>query len=223
MTSPLMPVVIFDLDGTLVDSAPGIAAALDALGLARHAISVETVRGLVSFGAERLVGEALSLPPAEIGAALVAFRERYALDPCRPDDIYPGVRETLTLLKASGLGLGVCTNKPQRLAETVIGRLGLASLLPVVVGSAPDRKSKPDPGPLLEAIAMLALGTRAVLVGDSMVDAATAAAARIPFIHVTFGYGTIDAGMACVGSIEAMSDLPSALAPILQFGHADAV
>ncbi len=203
------PVVVFDLDGTLVDSALGIAAALNRLGVAREPVSVDAVRALVSFGAERLVGEALKLPAHEVAGALASFRAVYALDPCTRDDGFPGVFDALSALAASGLALGVCTNKPQGLAEIVIDRLGLSALLPVIVGSAPSRPSKPDAQPLLETIARLAQGDgQAVLVGDSVVDALTAQAAHVPFIYATFGYSAISDAVASDACFDRYADLP---------------
>ncbi len=212
---PGLPAAIFDLDGTLLDSAPGIAAAFNKLGVARRPVSVDEVRELVSFGAERLVGGICGLAdPVAIAAALAAFRERYAADPCRPEDVYPGTADSLRALRGRGVLLGVCTNKPQRLAEIVVARLKLDDLLPVVIGAAPDRPAKPHPAPLREAVAALS-GARAVFVGDSMVDAETAGAAGVAFIHARFGYGAIDPGTPCAASVDAMAEVPAVVARLL--------
>ena len=108
----------------------------------------------------------------------------------------------------TGFGIGVCTNKPQRLAEIVIERLELTGLIPVVVGTAPDRPAKPDPAPLLWAVSRLSPAGQAVLVGDSDVDALTAYAAAVPFIFASYGYGPYDAAtLGCAGTIVALPDL----------------
>lgn len=201
------PVVIFDLDGTLVDSAPGIAAALNATGLGARRVAVDIVRSLVSFGVERLVRDALDVAEGDVQRAVAAFRAIYAEAPCALQDLYPGAREVLLDLHRRGAACGVCTNKPQRLADLVIARLGLTELIPVVVGTAPGRPAKPDPAPLLEAMARLSAEGKAVLVGDSHVDAATADAAAVPFIFASYGYGCYGPEHGSAGTIGALPDL----------------
>ena len=208
-------VAVFDLDGTLVDSAPGIAQALSATGRGRKPITVESVRALVSFGADRLVGESLGLSEADIPEALSSFRELYAAAPCTVDHLYPGTRRALVETRERGALLAVCTNKPQHLAERVLERLGLRDLLPVVVGSQAGRPTKPDPASLREALDRTAVGARAVLVGDSLVDALTARACGVPFVFAAFGYGPFDRTVECAATIAGFADLGPALAPLL--------
>lgn len=201
------PAVIFDLDGTLVDSAPGITAALNATGLGFKRVAVDTVRLLISFGVEQLIRQALRVPEENVQQTIIAFRAIYAEAPCALNDLYPHTREVLLHLHRRGASLGICTNKQQRLAEIVIDRLGLIDLIPVVVGSAPGRPAKPDPAPLLQAVSRLSATNRAVLVGDSHVDASTAEAATVPFIFASYGYGPYDGTPKCVGTIGSLPDL----------------
>jgi phosphoglycolate phosphatase len=206
--------VVFDLDGTLVDSAPGIARALNATRLAPRPVDVETVRSLVSFGAEKLVQDALGVPDAEVATALSEFRAHYAEAPCEPGDLFEGVAAALLTFRTSGIAIGVCTNKPQGLADIVMERLGLAGLVDAVVGSTPSWPSKPDPRPLRETIKRMSNEGPIVFVGDSVVDAKTAEAAGVPFVFATFGYGDLDAGIARAGVFHRFADLPGIIAGI---------
>lgn len=192
--------IVFDLDGTLVDSAWGIANALNGIGLARERIEVADVRALVSGGASNLIKQALKLEDAEVPNALQTFRRLYATDPCRPEHLFPGADRTLSCLRSWDLRLAICTNKPQALAERVIESLGLAHYFDAVIGSDPCRPQKPDPAPLFEAVARLN-GVTPILVGDSRIDALTAQAAGAPFVYAAYGYESVeDLPMAAVAS-----------------------
>lgn len=208
--------VIFDLDGTLVDSAPGIASALNVIRTTPEPVGVERVRALVSRGAADLIRGTLGLEEAAVPEALAAFREVYGREPCRPDDLYPGADDLLRSLRAAGLSIGVCTNKPQGLAEIVIGRCGLGDRVDLVVGSSTERPSKPDPGMLRWLLGRLRAGGEAVLIGDSDVDAETAARAGVAFIAARYGYGPILGQFPSVAGIDALGDL----VPILLDGRA---
>ena len=181
--------VVFDLDGTLLDSAPGIAAAMNATGLAGRRVTEDVVRPLVSHGAEHLVRVAMGVSDGDVPAALAAFRSVYAQAPCTGDHIYPGAADVLAALGRRDVRVGICTNKPQSLAEIVVARLGLSACVDAVVGSTSERPSKPDPAPLIHVLALLAAPDVTILVGDSLVDAQTAAAANIPFVFAAYGYG----------------------------------
>ena len=203
--------VIFDLDGTLIDSAKGIAAALDVIRADRgiEPVAVEDVRRWVSLGAEELVTLALGSTPVSVSEDLAAFRAAYAGVPADPADLYPGAIETLQALHERGLRLGVCTNKPQRLAAGIIEGLGLGAFFTAVVGGAPDLKPKPDPAPLHLAMDRLQVGGVASLfVGDSEVDAQTAEFAGVAFVLVGHGYaiGPTDQ-IKCAAVIESLGDL----------------
>lgn len=188
--------VIFDLDGTLVDSAPDLLAALNhALTVAgRPAVSLDELRHMVGRGARILLERALTatggMPhEAEFEAMVNAFFAYYGAhlsDNTRP---FEGVRETLETLKQRGALMGVCTNKPMQFAKPLLEDLGLAPYFSAIVGADSFPYRKPDPRHLTGTIdAMGAGGRQAVMVGDSIHDIAAAKDASIPVIAVSFGY-----------------------------------
>ncbi|WP_284163345.1 phosphoglycolate phosphatase [Frigidibacter sp. SD6-1] len=188
--SPL-PALIFDLDGTLIDSLPDLAAAVNRLLAAEGQAPMvcAEVQSYVGDGAPMLVQRVMAargLTPdrhADLTARLVAD---YSARPAELTTIYPYVLETLTILRQRGYPLGLCTNKPGAATGAVLSALGLAHLFDAVISgdSLPERK--PHPAPLLAAVDRL--GTPAIFVGDSEVDARTAEAAGLPFFLFTRGY-----------------------------------
>lgn len=193
--------VVFDLDGTLVETAPDLHAVLAAQladrGLA--APPLEAVRGMVGDGARALIRKALDwqgvpAEPARLDELYADFLARYVAEPARLSSLYAGVLGTLEALHRRGVRLGVCTNKPQRPSELVLSALGLAPLLAAVVGGDALAVRKPDPGHL--AATLGALGARpeeAVMVGDSGNDVAVARALGVPCVLVSFGYTSVPA------------------------------
>ncbi|MGF1592058.1 MAG: phosphoglycolate phosphatase [Kiloniellaceae bacterium] len=188
--------VIFDLDGTLVDSVADIHAAVVAFLAERGqpALDLATVIGFVGSGVpvllERVlgaVGEAADA--AAVQAALPRFLEIYGAAPSALSRLYPEVAETLAALRAGGLVLGICTNKPVAPARSMLADLGIADFFAALVGgdSLPERK--PDPAPLRHTAAVLGVDlAELAYVGDSEVDAATARAAGVDFLLFTEGY-----------------------------------
>jgi phosphoglycolate phosphatase len=187
--------LLFDLDGTLVDSAVTIALALTQLSAARGggAIDVARVRLLVSQGAPVLVHETLGACAGDSEEDVAAFRAILGGIPADPSTIFPGVVEALTEL--SGHPCGVVTNKPESLTRLLLDQLCLSRFLDEVVGGDTLPVCKPDPAPLLRALAGLGAEGRAVMVGDSIVDAAAAAAAGTCFMLFEGGYGPVDKDM----------------------------
>jgi phosphoglycolate phosphatase len=201
-------VVVFDLDGTLVDSSADLAAALNhtLAALGRPATDLATVRKLVGRGGRVLIREGLALS-GDSNEALVEegypiFIDYYAdhiRDATRP---YPGVEAALDELATAGVRRAICTNKPERLTHTLIEALGWRERFDAIVGADTLAARKPDPAPLEAAIAR-AGGGRGVLVGDSITDAATARAAGLPFVAVSFGFS--DRPAAALGA-DALVD-----------------
>ena len=186
--------VIFDLDGTLVDSAKGIAQALSRVRADRGLgpAPLADVKRWVSHGAEQLVTFALGSTPASLAA-----------------DLFPEALQTVEALHGRGLRIGVCTNKPQMLADNIVQGVGLARFVAAVVGGAPDLEPKPHPAPLHRVMDRLGVATDQILyVGDSEVDAETARRVGAAFALVAHGY-VIGAReeIPCAIRIEALSDL----------------
>ncbi len=185
--------IIFDLDGTLIDSAPDIHAAGNAV-LAAEGLSpipYEQARSFIGNGArvflerlERASAGANDPPRTERLRRLFAAQYERAHALTRP---YPGVVEAMASLREQGWKLGLCTNKPIAPTRAVLAHLRWTPLFDVLVGGDTLPVMKPDPAPLLKAMRALGNGPL-VYVGDSEVDAATAVAAGVPFALFTEGY-----------------------------------
>ena len=201
-------VVVFDLDGTLADSAPSIALALNRLRENRGLMPwpVARFRPWVSRGAPALVGAALDLGMPADAADVAAFRQAYAALPGSPDDLYPGIAEALLRLSEAGAVLGVCTNKPQRLSEKVLADSGIAHHFAAVVGGDAVTHAKPHPAHLRRTLAaMRCEGLPFAFVGDSSIDADAADAAGARFLWASWGYADAD-DLARRGSRLASAD-----------------
>ena len=183
--------VIFDLDGTLVDSAPDIHAAVNAM-LVNEGQPPMTLAQVVSYvgnGLPRLVERVMDARGIDMARHLTLTRATLAQYTNGPKltRCYPGVPEALQALAQAGHSLGICTNKPEGPALSVLHDLGLARFFGVVVGGDRLLVTKPDPAPLLLCLQELG-GGDAIFVGDSEVDAETAQSAGLPFLLFTQGY-----------------------------------
>ncbi len=186
-------VIAFDLDGTLADTAPDIAAALnhglEALG--RETIPPEKVRDLIGHGARALIrrGLAATGDTSEelVERAYPIYFDYYAAHICAGSKAYPGVEAALAALDEAGVAVALCTNKADALAHGLLEAFGWRDRFRSVIGGDTLNVRKPDPLPLREAIARVG-GGRAAFVGDSIVDADTARAAGLPFVAVSFGF-----------------------------------
>lgn len=193
--------LLFDLDGTLVDSVPDIAAAtnllLDSEGHA--ALEVDEVRRMIGHGIPKLVERALAARgrtlDAEALAVLVArMMDFYGDNLTGRTVLLPGAMDVLAEGAASGLGLAVVTNKPEGFSRTILAHFGLDDLVPVVVGGDTCATRKPEPEMLLHAAAKLgAVPATTVMVGDSGADVASARAAGMKVVLVRGGYGGVAA------------------------------
>ena len=188
--------ILFDLDGTLVDSAPAMTRGLNEMTRRRGAppVDVASVRRWVSLGGEAMLRGALGFQADPLGD-LDEFRDILRGQTADPADLYPGVAAILAALKQQGYRIAVCTNKREDIAVPYVVGLGIDSHLDAIVGGASGRRLKPDPE--LCHLALERLGARArqaIFVGDSEIDAETALAAGLRFVLVTFGYphGDID-------------------------------
>lgn len=182
--------IVFDLDGTLVDSAPDIRAALNHV-LSHEGVApldLQTVTGFIGNGVPVLIARAI----AHVGAnpaCQKAWEARFMAGYDRHDLTRPfdAVDDALRALAAAGHSLGICTNKPEGPARGVLAAFGWSDLFATVIGGDTLAVRKPDPSPLLAAVSALG-GGPALFVGDSEVDAATALEARVPFCLFTRGY-----------------------------------
>jgi len=211
-------VVAFDLDGTLADTAPDLAAALNhTLGvLGRPGVEPETVRHLVGHGAKALLRKGLA-ESGDAGEELVErgfpiYIDYYAANICAGTHIFPGLEQAMDALAARGVAFAICTNKPARLTDLLLDALGWRDRFAAIVAADTLPVKKPDPLPLREAIAR-AGGGRAAYVGDSIVDAETARAAKIPFVAVSFGFS--DRPVAELGA-DAVIDSYAELVGVLE-------
>lgn len=189
-----MRTVIFDLDGTLADTSGDLIAAAnsvfrdlglpDLLGPGDAGTALRGGRAMLTLGFERVEG----FGPADVDGQYRKLLLRYEEAICEATALYPGAVEAVERLRAAGYRTGICTNKPERLSEILMGRLNARHLFDSLVGADTLPVRKPDPEPLREA-ARRAGGdpARAVLVGDSDTDRATARAAGVPSILMTMG------------------------------------
>ena len=192
--------VVFDLDGTLVDSRLDLAAAVNATRerLALPALPVEAVAAMVGEGARTLLQRALpgSMSGGAFENALSLFLDLYyerCLDATRA---YPGITELLSEL-ATRFPIAVLTNKPERHSRRILDGLGLAMHVGLLIGGDTPPSRKPDPAGLLHIAAQWnAAPNRVLLVGDSDVDVATARAAGAPLALVAWGFGSLDRAAA---------------------------
>lgn len=194
---PRCDLVVYDLDGTLVDSAPQIAAAVNAmladLGLPPR--SPEEIRCYIGDGVETLARRAVAgdlegaVEPTLAERALARLLEHYARIDVRATPLFPGVRDTLSELGALGVRQACLTNKNRAFTEPLLDALDLARHFDLVVCGDDLPRRKPDPAPLRHILARLGVAPeRALFVGDSAVDVATARAAGVPVAAVRHGY-----------------------------------
>jgi len=207
--------IVFDLDGTLIDSAADLAAAINRMlaDFGCEPLGTAEVRRMIGDGVAMLVARALAARRCEqTDAALAAavFMRHYESDATSLTTAFPGVPEALQALRAAGLPLAVCTNKPERITAGILEELGLAGYFSRVIGGDSLPFRKPDPrvlSTLVEAFA--AAPQNSLLVGDSEVDAATAAAAGVPFVLMKHGYRRGPAEeIQCIAALESFAELP---------------
>lgn len=196
MLSILPRAVVFDLDGTLVDTAPDLANAmnwvLQSEGVAP--LPIDTVRPLVGRGARILLSRgftasSVTLTDTELDRLLPRFLTYYGDHVAEQSTIFPGVVTALEALAAADVRLAVCTNKPIGLAESLLDALGLTRHFQIMLGGDSLDVRKPDPRHLLETVSRLGLAPAdSIMVGDSETDIKAARGAAVPIVGVNFGY-----------------------------------
>ena len=196
MTAMLTPTIVYDLDGTLADTAEDLVGTLNHL-LGREGLAplpVESSGSLLGAGARALIVRGFgaagrSLDPQELDALFADFLDHYQVHIVDRTRLYPGVEEALAAFARAGWRQAVCTNKIESLAKLLITKLGIAERFAFICGQDTFGVAKPDPKPLLETIAASGGSRqRAIMVGDSETDIKTARAVGAPVIAVDFGY-----------------------------------
>jgi phosphoglycolate phosphatase len=221
----IAPTIVYDLDGTLADTAEDLVATLNWL-LAREGIAplkVENAGSLVGAGARPLIARGFaaagkSLDPDELEALFADYLKHYNAHIVDRTRLYPGVEQALATLARAGWVQAVCTNKIEGSARLLIERLGVAERFAFICGQDTFGVGKPDPTPLIKTIAASGgASNRAIMVGDSATDIKTARAAGLPVIAVDFGYS--DAPVAELGPDRVIShfdELADACAELLR-------
>jgi phosphoglycolate phosphatase len=210
--------VIFDLDGTLVDSVGDIADVLN-ISLREAGLPTfdeATVATMVGGGARLLIERSLArLDVRDAGALTIAlrhaFERHYLAIGAGRSMVYPGGRALIVSLRAKGIKLGICTNKPEPIAINVLAGLHLMHDFEAVVGETPALPRKPHPAMVEAVLARLGVNARdAIMVGDTAADIDGAKAAGVATIAVTFGYGTTPAHELGADAIVAhLSEIPA--------------
>ena len=217
--------IVFDLDGTLIDSIPDVVAAMNQVLVeeGRQPISLEEGKSMVGEGPGPMIRDAIALNGKTVDVArLPHLVERYiAFYRATPADhtiVYPGVRDVLEQLASKGVILGVCTNKPHKMSNLVLDALGLGHFFKAVIGGDALAVRKPD-GRHVHAVldGMTASPAAAAFVGDSPTDMKAARNAGLPSIAVSYGYSIVgpenlDADIL----IPEFSELPDALAQLAE-------
>jgi phosphoglycolate phosphatase len=219
-TRPLLG-AIFDLDGTLLDTAPDLTLALNRAlaAVGRRALSIDEVKPMIGDGVERLIERAEAatggwLPPDDHVRIVQRYRAYILEAPVPP--VFPGARGVLESLKEAHIRVAVCTNKPNAAARYVLHRAGLTDLLDAVVG-ADVAPLKPDPTMVCEALLEIDVAPEyAVMVGDSEVDVATARAASVPV--VLLGHGYIRGRLIDAGADATTNDFATLLPTLASIG-----
>jgi phosphoglycolate phosphatase len=220
----MRPTVAFDLDGTLVDTAPDLLRALD-FTLETEGLnppSDHEARNFIGAGARAMIERALAHSQVQFGKEKVdgmfrqflSYYEDHIADHSRP---FPGVEQALARLADEGVLLAVCTNKMEAYAVKLLRQLKLADRFAFIAGSDTFPYKKPDPRHLTEAVAKAGGDlSRAVLIGDSETDVITAKAAEIPIVAVSFGYTDIPpAALGADRLVHTFEDIPAAAMELL--------
>jgi phosphoglycolate phosphatase len=214
------PLIVFDLDGTLVDTAPDLINALNHV-LEREgmrAVPLETARNLIGAGARKLLERGLELEGrlvtvAELNRMTADFIEFYAAHIADASKPFEGLEASLDDLAARGYRLAVCTNKLEWLSRRLLDALGLSGRFAAICGADTFGVAKPDPAILRQTVAQAGGAVSAsIMVGDSGNDIGVARRAGVPVIGVSFGYTDVPiAELKPDRLIHHMRDLPDAV------------
>ena len=211
--------LVFDLDGTLIDSAALVGSILNEMRAENNSppLDMAFYHHWSSRGGLQLVGHALDIAPEDAQSAVDEFRRRYRDRPTPQDSVYSGVHETLFALQMAGLTLALCSNKPEHLCRNVLSETSLDRYFSALIGGDSTPYAKPSRAPL--DAAMQAIGAHpsaTLMIGDSTVDQKTAAAVGIGFVLFTGGY---DDGVVRHEASAVIDHIPDLLEIVLPSVH----
>jgi phosphoglycolate phosphatase len=221
----MSPAYVFDLDGTLVDTAPDLLAVINIVMAreGRRAIATDEIRRLVGRGVKVLIEKAFKetgtpVDPARLDGLFADYLKLYEGRVAETSRPYPGVVETLTRLKAAGTPLAVLTNKPHALAEKLLSALGMRPLFGAVFGAGKMPYLKPDARLFADVLKAISWSGPAVMVGDSITDVQTARAAKVPVVLVSYGYTPEPAAnLGADAVVDDFGAVPAAVAKLPGF------
>lgn len=219
--------LVFDLDGTLVDTAPDLISSVNHIlaGQGLEPVPADLIRAEISFGARRMLKKGLEHrsalgSEAELDRLLDRFLDHYADNIAVASRPFPDLVPLLEDYRRAGMRLAVCTNKREALSVALLSELGIERLFAAIAGRDTFAVSKPHPDHLLGAVRMAGGNpARAVMVGDSATDINTARAAGIPVIGVSFGYTDVPVRqLGADAVIDHYRELPAALGRLIGDG-----
>jgi phosphoglycolate phosphatase len=221
-TLPDPSAIVWDLDGTLVESAPDLAKALNTLLVeqGRHTHSVESVRPMIGAGVAKLIERGFraagpALDPDAVDDLVPRFMEIYTACATEQTHLVPHAREVLEHFYHAGVRQGLCTNKPIAVTRQIVNVLDISGYFRSIVGGDSTNAKKPHPLPLQTCLEEL--GTRpenAVMIGDSGADVGSARAAGVPVILVPDGYtGAPAVSLGADFVVGSLSDIPGSIPP----------
>lgn len=225
MTRKSPPALLFDLDGTLADTAPDLCAAMNHVlaNMGLETVPVEIVRGMVGGGAGMILQRGLAyrdtvLSDRELDEAVSEFVDWYKDNIDTHTKVFPGVERILQTARKAGIALGVVTNKRLELSEKLLDRLGMGKYFSALIAGDTLPTKKPDPEVIFEAMKRLdADPAQTVMVGDSEADVSAAQSAGIACICVTFGYSLQPVGSlgadALIDGYEEFEETVASLRP----------
>lgn len=209
--------VIFDLDGTLVDTAPDLLATLNVLmaGIGHRPLELAEIRGAIGHGARAMIGNGAKITGEAISDEKIEqlfhqYLDHYSKNIANKSLPFPGALETLEVLKAKNIPMAICTNKLESLTVRLLAALKLTSYFDVIIGLDTLERAKPDPLPVLEILKKTgANAEKTLFIGDSETDLKTARAAGVPVVLVDYGYSATPVHE--LGADALISDLRDSL------------